>query len=92
MITFHKKVNNKFVKTYIQVDGEYMQIDRPKYMKISLTDCLPNGKINTLFTNKLEKTRKQKEEQAELAAQKRGSKGDYKIEVSPPDNNKNTKL
>lgn len=76
------------MKTYIQVDGEYMQIDRPKYMKISLTDCLPNGKINTLFRNKLEKTRKHKEEEAEIAAQRKGSKGDYKIEVSPPDINK----
>ena len=50
------------------MDGEYMQIDRPKYMKISLTDTLPNGKINTLFRNKLEKSRRKKEEEAELAA------------------------
>ena len=64
-----------------------MQIDRPKYMKIALTDSLPNGKINTLFRNKLEKNKKQKEEEAELNSQRnrKGSKAEYNINVSPPD-------
>lgn len=35
--------------TYAQVDGEYMQIVNPTFMKIGLSVDLPRGKINSAF-------------------------------------------
>jgi len=38
--------------TYAQVDGEYMQIVNPTFMKIGLSVDLPRGKINSAFKAK----------------------------------------
>ena len=38
--------------TYAQVDGEYMQIVNPTFMKIGLAVDLPRGKINSAFKAK----------------------------------------
>lgn len=57
MISFREKKKKKPIRTYIQVDGEYLQINRPKYMQISLCADLPDGKINTLFRNRVEKSK-----------------------------------
>ena len=42
----------KPIVTYAQIDGEYMQIVNPLFMKICRSTDLPRGKINAVFKNK----------------------------------------
>lgn len=51
LITFKQSPDpvGKPLKTYAQIDGEYMQLVNPLYYRVSLTPDLPNGKINGLF-------------------------------------------
>ena len=32
-------------RVYFQVDGEYMAMEQPKYLKLGLSPDLPNGKV-----------------------------------------------
>lgn len=39
---------NQPIKTYFQIDGEYYQVISPKYIKLSLSKDLPQGKIRVM--------------------------------------------
>lgn len=54
LFTFKRDPKNP-IKTYYQVDGEYLQIVEPKYWKISHAKDLPHGKVVVLCKNKSNK-------------------------------------